>query len=64
MLFSEGVLMPRTHILGSSVDERLSWLVCGRSRSPRSSRTSGISDSCLRNWMVQADIHDGRRQAA
>lgn len=22
----------------------------------------GISESCLRNWMVQADINDGRRE--
>jgi len=22
----------------------------------------GISESCLRNWMVQADIDDGRRE--
>ena len=24
-------------------------------------RDLGISDSCLRNWMVKADIEDGRR---
>ena len=22
----------------------------------------GISESCLRNWMVQADVNDGRRE--
>ena len=26
-------------------------------------RDLGISDSCLRNWMVKADIDDGRREA-
>ncbi len=26
-------------------------------------RDLGISDSCLRNWMVKADIEDGRRDA-
>ena len=26
-------------------------------------RDLGISDSCLRNWMVKADIEDGRREA-
>ena len=36
-----------------------SWLVCERSRSPRSLRISAISDSCLRGWMAQADIVDG-----
>jgi transposase-like protein len=24
-------------------------------------RDLGISDSCLRNWMVKADVEDGRR---
>jgi len=26
-------------------------------------RDLGISESCLRNWMAKADIHDGRREA-
>ena len=26
-------------------------------------RDLGVSESCLRNWMVKADIEDGRREA-
>ena len=45
----------------SSVNVRLSSLGCARSRLRRSPRTSGSRDSCLRGWMTQADIDDGRR---
>jgi transposase len=30
-------------------------------RSGRSRRTSGISESCLRNWLRAADVEDGNR---
>ena len=46
----------------SSVSALLSWLVCARSPSRRSLTDLGISDSCLRNWMAQADIDEGRRE--
>ena len=29
---------------------------------PQIAEGLGISESCLRNWMVQADINDGRRE--
>ena len=45
----------------SSVSGRWSWPGCGRSRSRELAADLGISESCLRNWMAQADRDEGRR---
>ena len=36
------------------------WSSCGCVRS-RSRRSLGISDSCLRGWVRQAEVEDGRK---
>ena len=46
----------------SSVSVLWSWPDCARSRSAEIAEDLGISDSCLRNWMAQADIDEGRRE--
>ena len=58
----EGCRLCLPHTLLSSVSARLSWPGGGRSRSPKLAEDLGISESCLRNWVTQADINDGRRE--
>ena len=57
---SEGVLMPRPH----PPEFRHRAVELARLREKPIAQIAedlGISESCLRNWMAQADINDGRR---
>jgi len=57
----EGVLMPRPH--PPEFRQRAVELARLREKSVAQIATDlGISDSCLRNWMAQADIDEGRRE--
>ena len=38
-----------------------SWRGSGRSRSARLAEDLGISESCLRRWVAQADIDEGAK---
>jgi transposase-like protein len=44
--------------LSSSVYARCSWPGLGTNRSVALAKDLGISESCLRNWLVQADTDD------
>ncbi|MPY95867.1 MAG: transposase [Acidimicrobiia bacterium] len=56
----EGVLMPRPH--PPEFRQRAVELACLREKPiAELARDLGISDSCLRNWMHQADLDEGRR---
>ncbi len=46
------------HTRLSSVSLPLSWPVRATNRSPRWPKDLGISESCLRNWMAQADAEE------
>jgi transposase len=37
------------------------WLAAGMLRSSRAQPTSPIAESCLRNWLRDADVEDGQR---
>lgn len=50
--------MPAPHPRGSATtSSRLRGAV--NHRSLRSRKTSGISESCLRNWLAKANLQDG-----
>ena len=57
---SEGVLMPAAH----PPEFRQRAVELARLREhpvAKIAKDLGISESCLRNWMTQSDIDDGRR---
>src|SRR3954453_23165881 len=58
---SEGVLMPAAH----PPEFRQRTVDLARLREQpvaKIAKDLGISESCLRNWMAQADINDGHRR--
>lgn len=61
MVVSEGVRMPAPH--PPEFRRRAVELVrLGQQPVAQIARDLGISESCLRNWMKQADIDSGRRE--
>jgi transposase len=62
----EGIRCP-AHTLRSSDDEPSSWptsetrTATASSRFAKTAENLGISDSCLRNWINQAEIDTGER---
>lgn len=61
MLVSEGVRMPAPH--PPEFRRRAVELVrLGQLPVAQIAKDLGISESCLRNWMKQADIDSGRRE--